>query len=36
MPITITNEQLEEGLQILEEAIEAVYKNNPALSVGGE
>jgi len=36
MPITITDEQLEEGLQILEEAIEAVYQNNPALSVGGE
>jgi 4-aminobutyrate aminotransferase / (S)-3-amino-2-methylpropionate transaminase / 5-aminovalerate transaminase len=36
MPITITDDQLEEGLQILEEAIEAVYKNNPALSVGGE
>jgi len=36
MPITITDDQLEEGLQILEEAIEAVYKNDPALSVGGE
>ncbi|WP_374703110.1 4-aminobutyrate--2-oxoglutarate transaminase [Neobacillus cucumis] len=37
MPLTITDEQLEEGLQILEEAIEAVYQNNnPALSVGGE
>ncbi|MBT2657217.1 4-aminobutyrate--2-oxoglutarate transaminase [Bacillus sp. ISL-18] len=36
MPITITDEQLEEGLQILEEAVEAVYQNNPALSVGGE
>ncbi|MEH7095703.1 4-aminobutyrate--2-oxoglutarate transaminase [Neobacillus vireti] len=36
MPITITDEQLEEGLQILEEAVEAVYQNNQALSVGGE
>ena len=36
MPITISDEQLEEGLQILEEAIEAVYQNNPAFSVGGE
>ncbi|MEH7156752.1 4-aminobutyrate--2-oxoglutarate transaminase [Neobacillus drentensis] len=36
MPITITDDQLEEGLQILEEAFEAVYKNNPAISVGGE
>lgn len=36
MPITITDDQLEEGLQILEEAMEAVYKNDPALSVGGE
>lgn len=36
MPITITDEQLEEGLQIMEEAIEAVYTNDPALSVGGE
>ncbi|MEH7354563.1 4-aminobutyrate--2-oxoglutarate transaminase [Neobacillus drentensis] len=36
MPLTITDDQLEEGLQILEEAMEAVYLNNPALSVGGE
>jgi 4-aminobutyrate aminotransferase/(S)-3-amino-2-methylpropionate transaminase len=36
MPLTITDDQLEEGLLILEEAMEAVYKNNPALSVGGE
>ncbi|WP_260871855.1 4-aminobutyrate--2-oxoglutarate transaminase [Bacillus sp. X1(2014)] len=36
MPITITDDQLEEGLQIMEEAIEAVYTNDPALSVGGE
>ena len=36
MPLTITDEQLEEGLQILEEAIEAVYHNNSALSIGGE
>lgn len=36
MPITITDDQLEEGLQILEEAMEAVYHNDPALSVGGE
>ncbi|MFP5112938.1 4-aminobutyrate--2-oxoglutarate transaminase [Bacillaceae bacterium C204] len=36
MPITITDDQLEEGLQILEEAMEAVYKNDPAISVGGE
>jgi 4-aminobutyrate aminotransferase/(S)-3-amino-2-methylpropionate transaminase len=34
MPLTITDEQLEEGLQILEEAFEAVYLNNPALSAG--
>lgn len=36
MPLTITDDQLEEGLQILEEAIEAVYLNEPALSVGRE
>jgi 4-aminobutyrate aminotransferase / (S)-3-amino-2-methylpropionate transaminase / 5-aminovalerate transaminase len=36
MPLTITDDQLEEGLLILEEAMVAVYKNNPALSVGGE
>jgi 4-aminobutyrate aminotransferase/(S)-3-amino-2-methylpropionate transaminase len=34
MPLTITDEQLEEGLQILEEAFEAVYLNNPAVSAG--
>jgi 4-aminobutyrate aminotransferase/(S)-3-amino-2-methylpropionate transaminase len=36
MPLTITDDQLEEGLLILEEAMEAVYKNDPAISVGGE
>jgi 4-aminobutyrate aminotransferase / (S)-3-amino-2-methylpropionate transaminase / 5-aminovalerate transaminase len=36
MPITIPDDQLEEGLQILEEAMEAVYKNDPAIYVGGE
>ncbi len=36
MPLTITDEQLEEGLEILEEAIEAVYTNHSALSIGGE
>ncbi|MFJ7728113.1 4-aminobutyrate--2-oxoglutarate transaminase [Neobacillus sp. NPDC097160] len=36
MPLTITDDQLEEGLQILEEAMEAVYLQDPALSVGGE
>ncbi|MGG1676746.1 4-aminobutyrate--2-oxoglutarate transaminase [Neobacillus sp. NRS-1170] len=36
MPLTITDDQLEEGLQILEEAMEAVYLNDPALSVGGK
>nr|WP_142303697.1 4-aminobutyrate--2-oxoglutarate transaminase [Neobacillus soli] len=36
MPLTITDDQLEEGLQILEEAMEAVYLNDSALSVGGE
>jgi 4-aminobutyrate aminotransferase / (S)-3-amino-2-methylpropionate transaminase / 5-aminovalerate transaminase len=30
MPLTITNDQLEEGLDILEEAIEAVFTNEPA------
>ena len=35
MPLTITDDQLEEGLQILEEAMEAVYLHDPALSVGG-
>ena len=34
MPLTITDEQLEEGLQILEEAIEAVMEENPTASVG--
>jgi 4-aminobutyrate aminotransferase / (S)-3-amino-2-methylpropionate transaminase / 5-aminovalerate transaminase len=34
MPLTITDDQLEEGLQILEEAFEAVYQNNPAVSAG--
>jgi 4-aminobutyrate aminotransferase / (S)-3-amino-2-methylpropionate transaminase / 5-aminovalerate transaminase len=36
MPLTITDDQLEEGLLILEEAMEAVYKNDPAISIGGE
>ncbi|EKN69368.1 4-aminobutyrate aminotransferase [Neobacillus bataviensis LMG 21833] len=35
MPLTITDDQLEEGLQILEEAMEAVYLQDPAISVGG-
>jgi 4-aminobutyrate aminotransferase/(S)-3-amino-2-methylpropionate transaminase len=34
MPLTITDDQLEEGLQILEEAIEAVYSNDAAVSAG--
>lgn len=34
MPLTITDEQLEEGLQILEEAMDAVYSNDPAVSAG--
>ncbi|HEY2420737.1 MAG TPA: 4-aminobutyrate--2-oxoglutarate transaminase [Neobacillus sp.] len=34
MPLTITDGELEEGLQILEEAIEAVYENDPAVSTG--
>jgi 4-aminobutyrate aminotransferase / (S)-3-amino-2-methylpropionate transaminase / 5-aminovalerate transaminase len=34
MPLTITDEQLEEGLQILEESFEAVYLNDSAVSVG--
>lgn len=34
MPLTITDDQLEEGLQILEEAFEAVYLVDPALTVG--
>lgn len=33
MPLTITDDQLDEGLQILEEAIEAVLVNDPAVSV---
>ncbi|NHM33558.1 4-aminobutyrate--2-oxoglutarate transaminase [Neobacillus terrae] len=33
MPLTITDDQLEEGLQILEEAIEAVVVNDPGESV---
>jgi 4-aminobutyrate aminotransferase / (S)-3-amino-2-methylpropionate transaminase / 5-aminovalerate transaminase len=36
MPLTITHEQLEEGLQILEEAIEAVLANDTAVSVEKE
>ncbi len=34
MPLTITDDQLEEGLQIIEEAFEAVYLNDSALSAG--
>lgn len=34
MPLTITDDQLEEGLQILEEAFEAVYLNDSALPAG--
>jgi 4-aminobutyrate aminotransferase / (S)-3-amino-2-methylpropionate transaminase / 5-aminovalerate transaminase len=34
MPLTITDEQFEEGLQILEESFEAVYLNNSAVQVG--
>jgi 4-aminobutyrate aminotransferase / (S)-3-amino-2-methylpropionate transaminase / 5-aminovalerate transaminase len=34
MPLTITDEQLEEGLQILEESFEAVYLNNSAVPAG--
>lgn len=34
MPLTITDDQLEEGLQILEEAFEAVYLNDSALLAG--
>ncbi|MEH7010350.1 4-aminobutyrate--2-oxoglutarate transaminase [Neobacillus niacini] len=34
MPLTITDEQLEEGLQILEEAFEAVYLNDSAVPAG--
>ncbi|MDN3019292.1 4-aminobutyrate--2-oxoglutarate transaminase [Paenibacillus sp. BSR1-1] len=36
MPLTITDDQLEEGLQILEEAMESVYLKDPVLSVGGK
>jgi 4-aminobutyrate aminotransferase/(S)-3-amino-2-methylpropionate transaminase len=34
MPLTITDDQLEEGLQILEESFEAVYLNDHAISSG--
>jgi 4-aminobutyrate aminotransferase / (S)-3-amino-2-methylpropionate transaminase / 5-aminovalerate transaminase len=34
MPLTITDEQLEEGLQILGDSFEAVYLNDSAVSVG--
>lgn len=34
MPLTITDDQLEEGLHILEEAFEAVYLKNPVLPAG--
>ncbi|MCM2531320.1 4-aminobutyrate--2-oxoglutarate transaminase [Neobacillus pocheonensis] len=34
MPLTITDDQLEEGLQILEESIEAVLVTDPSVSVG--
>lgn len=34
MPLTITDDQLEEGLQILEEAFEVVYLNDSALPAG--
>jgi 4-aminobutyrate aminotransferase / (S)-3-amino-2-methylpropionate transaminase / 5-aminovalerate transaminase len=34
MPLIITDDQLEEGLQILEEAFEAVYVKDPILTVG--
>lgn len=34
MPLTITEDQLDEGLEILEEAMEAVYSNGHAVSVG--
>lgn len=34
MPLTITDKQLEEGLQILGESFEAVYLNDSAVSVG--
>lgn len=36
MPIVITDDQLEEGLQILEEAFEAVYIDDTVQSVGRE
>jgi 4-aminobutyrate aminotransferase / (S)-3-amino-2-methylpropionate transaminase / 5-aminovalerate transaminase len=35
MPLTITDDQLEEGLHILEEAIEAVLANDSTVPVGG-
>lgn len=34
MPLVITDDQLEEGLQVLEEAFEAVYLNNQAQQIG--
>lgn len=34
MPLTITDDQLEEGLSILEEAFEAVYLNGHAVTTG--
>lgn len=34
MPLTITDDQLEEGLQIIEEAFEAVYLNDAAVPSG--
>jgi 4-aminobutyrate aminotransferase/(S)-3-amino-2-methylpropionate transaminase len=34
MPIVITDEQLEEGLQILEESLESVYNNNQTALTG--
>lgn len=36
MPLTITDDQLAEGLDILEAAFAAVYANDPALSIGRE
>jgi 4-aminobutyrate aminotransferase/(S)-3-amino-2-methylpropionate transaminase len=34
MPLTISDDQLEEGLQILEEAFEAVLMNDHVVSAG--
>lgn len=34
MPLTITDDQLDEGLQILGESIEVVFENDPACSAG--